>query len=97
LDPKAISAAFLACPTRERTPEKRAPLRGQCSFAAEHFSYSIRGQSQVAQYPGGMINPGQRLFGHPLVGNLAEQSLTAADQELVDVDGLLQHIISSES
>jgi hypothetical protein len=28
-----------------------------------------------------MINPGQRLFGHPLVGNLAEQSLTEADQK----------------
>src|SRR5262249_47467587 len=41
-----------------------------------------------------MINPGQRLFGHPLVGNLADQSLTEADQKPVYVDGLLQHILS---
>ena len=63
-------------------------------LAAEHFSYSIRGQSQVAQYPGGMINRGQRLFGHPLIGNLADQSLTEADQKPVYVDGLWQHILS---
>ena len=66
-------------------------------LAAEHFSYSIRGQSQVAQNPGGMINPGQRLFGHPLVGNLADQSLTEADQKPVYVDGFLQHILSPMS
>src|SRR5262249_61612467 len=41
-----------------------------------------------------MINPGQRLFAHPLVGNLADQSLTEADQKPVYADGLLQHILS---
>ena len=67
---------------------KRVPHSAGSVLAAERLSYSIRGQSQVAQNPGGMINPGQRLFGHPLVGNLADQSLTEADQKPVYVDSL---------